>query len=135
MRTFVLAVCVTVSALAPVGCGGPDVPKDATGAPTAKQGLVDLADLLKGVAEQKKSPPARQADLEQYDAINLAATLAITRKEVVYVWGSGIAAGSQAVIAYEKDAPTAGGFVLLQDGTVKSMTAAEFATAPKAVKK
>ncbi len=135
MRTFVLAACVTLSALTPVGCGGPDVPKDATGAPTAKQGLVDLAELLKGVAEQKKSPPARQADLEQYDVINLAATLAITRKEVVYVWGTGIIAGGQAVIAYEKDAPSAGGYVLIEDGTVKAMTAAEFAAAPKAVKK
>jgi hypothetical protein len=38
------------------------------------------------------------------------------------------------VVAYEKKVPTEGGHVLLQDGTVKQMTAAEFQSAPKAKK-
>ena len=39
------------------------------------------------------------------------------------------------IVAHEKNAPAEGGYVLLQDGSVKTMTAAEFAAAPKAGKK
>ena len=41
---------------------------------------------------------------------------------------------NEAVVAYEKDAPTNGGYVLLSAGSVKKMTASEFAAAPKAGK-
>ena len=58
----------------------------------------------------------------------------ISGGQCVVVWGCGIKSGSSAVLAYGKDAETKGGPVLLQDGTVKSMTAAEFAAAPKAKK-
>lgn len=133
MRTLTLTMCL--ASLTFAGCGGGAVTGTGAGSPTAKDALGDLAELLKGVAVQKGRPPAREADLSQYEAINLSATMAIARNEVIYVWGSGIVSGSQAVIAHEKDAATAGGYVLLQDGTVKSMTAAEFAAAPKAAKK
>ena len=43
--------------------------------------------------------------------------------------------GNEAVVAYEKNAPTQGGYVLLSAGTVKKVSAAEFASAPKAGKK
>lgn len=36
------------------------------------------------------------------------------------------------VVAYEKNTPTAGGYVLLTSGEVKKMTTSEFAAAPKA---
>ena len=36
------------------------------------------------------------------------------------------------VAADEKDTPTSGGYVLLSNGEIKQMTAAEFAAAPKA---
>jgi hypothetical protein len=131
VRIIALSACVVVASVLPAGCGGKsDAPAATAGSPTAKQSLDDLASLLKEVAEQKKRPPARQADLQQYEAVYLGATLGITRQDIVYVWGSGLT-GGQAVIAYEKDAPTAGGYVLLQDGTVKTMTADEFKAAPK----
>ena len=131
---YLVIASVAFCALVCTGCGGDKAPADASGAPTAKEGLLDLAALLKDVAELKKSPPSRQSDLQQYDAVYLSATLAITRGEVVYVWGAGLSGGT-AVVAHEKEAPTAGGFVLLQDGTVKKLTAAEFAAAPKAAAK
>jgi hypothetical protein len=38
------------------------------------------------------------------------------------------------VLAYETEVPEKGGAVLMQDGTVKTMTADEFKSAPKAGK-
>ncbi len=133
-RNLFAAVLTVVASLAS-GCGGGAVPAtDTRDGPTNRQALDDLSALLKEVNDAKKAPPARQFDLEVHDVIHMSATLAITRKDVVYQWGSSLS-GGQAVIAYEKDVPASGGYVLLQDGTVKSMTAAEFTAAPKAGKK
>jgi hypothetical protein len=55
--------------------------------------------------------------------------------EIGCVWGtilSTAANASSAVLAYEKKAATEGGWVLMQDGKVKRMTASEFQAAPKA---
>jgi hypothetical protein len=47
--------------------------------------------------------------------------------EYVVNWGVGISAGTaNRAIAYEKLTPTSGGAVLLGDGIVKHVTAAEF---------
>ncbi len=56
--------------------------------------------------------------------------------DVIVLWGVKMANedGSGVtgeLVAYEKKVPTEGGFVLLQDGNVKKMTAAEFEAAPK----
>jgi hypothetical protein len=61
---------------------------------------------------------------------------AISSGDVVVLWGitpkgEGEAGKDETVIAYEKDVPTNGGYVLLSAGTVKKMTAGEFAAAPK----
>jgi hypothetical protein len=63
-----------------------------------------------------------------------SAGAAIRTGDVVYIWGAGYADGAKQVVAYEKKAPTEGGYVLLQDGTVKKMTADEFKSAPQARK-
>jgi hypothetical protein len=61
---------------------------------------------------------------------------AIKSGELVVQWGapqSTEGEPSDAVLAYGKTGPEQGGPVLLQDGwTIKSMTADEFKTAPKA---
>lgn len=53
---------------------------------------------------------------------------------VVY-WGARrVAARSDTVLAYVRDAPKVGGMVLMGDGSVQNMSAAEFNAAPKAGK-
>ncbi len=50
-------------------------------------------------------------------------------------WGSGFSDAPEAastVLAYEKRVADQGGDVLMQDGSIKSMTAAEFKSAPQA---
>lgn len=56
--------------------------------------------------------------------------------DVIVLWGVKMANedGSGVtgeLVAYEKKVPTEGGYVLLQDGNVKKMSAAEFEAAPK----
>lgn len=128
-RAWVVVVAVALAA----GCTGPSGPASTATGPTGKQALDDLAALLKQVAADGKKPPARAADLEPYDAAFLSASLGISRKEIVYRWGAGLT-GGPAVVAHETAVPEKGGWVLLQDGTVKEMTAADFAAAPKAGK-
>jgi hypothetical protein len=57
----------------------------------------------------------------------------------VLIWGTTIAemqknpqGSTGTVLGYEAGAPTAGGLVLMGDASVRNMTAAEFAAAPKA---
>jgi hypothetical protein len=119
-------------ALLAAGCGTAEPPKG-TGTPSDKDGLDDLAVLLKEFAEQKKRPPAKAADVEPVEPLHQAAYVGLVRGDVVYAWGAGLTGGS-AVVAHEKQAETEGGWVLLQDGTVRAMTADEFRAAPKAKK-
>jgi hypothetical protein len=114
------------------GCGSAEPPKG-SGTPTGKEGLDDLAVLLKEFGEQRKKTPAKLADIDPVEPLHQAAHVGLTRGDIVYVWGTPLSGGS-AVIAHEKQADTAGGWVLLQDGTVKQMTADEFKAAPRAKK-
>jgi hypothetical protein len=131
-----LGVCALVFAVALVGCSEDrTIAPDATGAPTAKEALDDLVNLLNYVKMEGKQPPARAADLQPIEPIFLNACLGITRGEIVYVWGTTIdPTGAGKVLAYEKAVETGSGYVLMQDGTVKTMPTSEFQALPKATK-
>jgi hypothetical protein len=63
-----------------------------------------------------------------------AAIGALRNKDVLLYWGVSLADGPNAtetVVAFGKDVPEKGGEVLMQDGTVKAMTADEFKAARK----
>ena len=97
-----------------------------------KDGLEELGLLLKSLAEEGRRPPDKLAALGPVEPMLPIAGPAIRNGDLIYLWGAGFAAGGNQVVAYEKKVPTDGGFVLLQDGSVKEMTAAEFQAAPKA---
>jgi hypothetical protein len=85
-------------------------------------------------------PPSKLADLDRHRGMFPRAYEAVKSGDVVVLWGTplqgeGDVGKDEAVVAYEKAVPTAGGYVLLSAGTVKKMTAAEFNAAPKAGKK
>jgi hypothetical protein len=79
-------------------------------------------------SEQK--PPAKQADLvkRQYEGIYPNALDAVKKGKYIVIW-SVADKGSGTVLAYEKDAPTQGGRVLMADGSVRTMSADEFKAA------
>lgn len=79
-----------------------------------------------------EKPPHQLSDLasKQYEGISPAAVRDLQKGTFVVVWDiQGNDSGT--VMAYEKDAPTQGGAVLMADGTVRQMTADEFKAAKK----
>jgi hypothetical protein len=120
--------------LAP-GCGTSERPEESlTGTPTPKVALEDLGQLLAYLAREKKPMPATIRSIEPIEPLYPQAYLGLVRDEIVYRWNARPdPAGSEKVIAYEKKALEEGGWALMQDGTVKKMTADELRAAPKAI--
>ena len=103
--------------------------------------LQDVNDLLHAAAGATGRTPARLADVApRVQALFPRGYEAVKSGAVVVLWGAplkgeGEVGKDETVVAYEKAAPTGGGYVLLSAGTVKKMSAAEFSAAPKAGKK
>jgi hypothetical protein len=79
-----------------------------------------------------RRPPTKLAALEPFEPRIPTAGPAIRNGDIIYLWGAEYVSGGTKVVAYEKKVPTEGGLVLLQDGTVKEMSTAEFGSAAKA---
>lgn len=127
-------VVFLVASLLAVGCGGGPtlptaLPKDPEGA------LKQLGETYQYIAVQKLKTPTKPSDLDEFSGNLEAALPLLASGDLVLFYGVSYSSGSKDVLAHEKDAPTAGGWVLLRNGTVTKMTAAEFAAAPKAGKK
>ncbi|VTR94515.1 Uncharacterized protein OS=Singulisphaera acidiphila (strain ATCC BAA-1392 / DSM 18658 / VKM B-2454 / MOB10) GN=Sinac_5777 PE=4 SV=1 [Gemmata massiliana] len=124
---FVAAIAVTTCAL--VGCSSdqPTGPSD-----DKKAALDEVYGLCQLRAEQGKPPAQKADDLRNYENAYPLGFAVVRSGEVVVNWGTAPAAGSESVLAYQKDVPTAGGWAVLQNGVVKRMTADEFKAAPKA---
>ena len=99
--------------------------------PDVSQGLNELAEVYKYRASQRMPAPASVEDLVDHSDAIPNALQPIREGGIVVVWRQGYAPSATGVLAYEKDAPTAGGKVLLRNGTVKELTAAEFKAAKK----
>lgn len=111
------------------GCG--DSKKADVGS-NPKDPLEDLGQMLKSMADERRQPPAKLADLESVEPMIPLAGPLIRSGELIYLWGAGYSPDSKKVVAYERKATTEGGWVLLQDGTVQEMSASELASATKA---
>lgn len=94
-----------------------------------------MVSMLNFVKSEGKPPPMHMGDIQALEPVYQSACLGIVRGEVVYIWGTTIdPAGAGKVLAYEKAVETSSGYVLMQDGTVKTMPASEFTALPKATK-
>jgi hypothetical protein len=76
--------------------------------------------------------PRGAGDLRKYENAYPVGFAAVRSGAFVVSWGADPAGDPEAVLAHEKGAPAGGGWVVLRNGTVREMTAAEFAAAPKA---
>ena len=128
-RTLWVVVVAAGVGLA-AGCGGakPAGSIDAE----RKAALEELGETLKALAAEGRKPPTKLAELGPVEPMIPLAGPMIRSGDVVYLWGAGYAAGGMQVVAFEKKVEVEGGSVLLQDGTVKTMTASEFQSAAKA---
>jgi hypothetical protein len=82
--------------------------------------------------------PTKPEDLAPYYGNDAKITALLKDGTVVVNWGATLQKMTQGsantVLGYEKDVPTNGGLVMIADGSVKKMTADQFAKAPKAGK-
>jgi hypothetical protein len=122
------------------GCSSGPEPPD--------QEMIDLQEVkqvLHMAARRTNRPPARLADLDPFQAKYQEAYNSVKSGDFVVLWGTPVLWGmpnkkgvniatSEVVLAYGKNVPANGGYVLTSAGNVSKMTPAEFASAPKAKK-
>jgi len=99
--------------------------------------LQDVDGLLRAAAGAAGRAPGKLGDLDRFQGTFPRGHAAVKSGDVVVLWGAtlqgeGQVGKNESVVAYEKATPASGGFVLLSAGTVRKMTSAEFAAAPKA---
>jgi hypothetical protein len=106
---------------------------------TAQEVVIqEVADMLRGATQPNGRGPANLAALHGCQSLFPRGYRAVQSGEVVILWGAGVKGEGEStgsggdVVAYEKDAPTQGGYVLLTSGEVKKLSASEFQSAPKA---
>lgn len=113
------------------GCGssnqGPASPVDMSN----KERFGELSELLSTAQIDLNRPPKSIDELKKYRLGGPFAFKAISDGEIKVIWGVSLGQGN-AIVAHEKNAASAGGWVLLQNRTFKSMTADEFQAAIKA---
>ena len=116
------------------GCSSSKNSND-SGAPTASDALQQVASMIRDYSSGSGRPPTKLADMAALKDLYNIGYAAVEKGEVVVVWGTNVAGegggGGTGVVAYEKSAPDSGGAVLLQDGTVKNMSADEFRAAKR----
>jgi hypothetical protein len=134
MQASIATVCAcaaaVLAAILPVGCG------PSTAAPESREELsiLQVGQVFHAYQKQQKPPPKELKDILPLQRVLPTAVESIRSKDVLVYWGVGISDAPEAastVLAYHKDVPEKGGEVLMQDGTAKKMTAAEFQAAPK----
>ncbi|MFO0850400.1 MAG: hypothetical protein U0871_17845 [Gemmataceae bacterium] len=126
------ALVAVAVGLAAVGCGS-DTGGVGAGLDPQEALLREVGDLLR----TGERPPTKLADLTRFESNFPRAYQAIKAGDVVVLWntpmlGEGDAAkGGGAPVAYEKAAPTAGGWALLASGQVKKLAASEIPAGKK----
>lgn len=119
-----------LAAMLLAGCGPSTAPPRSLDEATLNQIWQVFHSYQKGT----RPPPRGPADLLPMERNFPAALDSIRSREVLVFWGVGFDEGSEAastVLAYHMDVPGKGGGVLMQDGTIRTMTAEEFQSARK----
>lgn len=112
-----LLSCVT-------GCSSADEPTPVP-PPDTQSGLKELGEVYKYIATQKGRYPTKPSDLDEYSGALPSAHPLVNDGTIVVNWGVRYSANGKQVLAYEKDAKSKGGQVLLQNGEVRLMKPAE----------
>jgi hypothetical protein len=128
-KTFILFVLLALAGL-PLGCSENKASGDAD-MQRRKSHLAQIYEFYMMFSKGNQRPPKQLADFKQYQGIDPVVLKALENGDYFAIWGVSLSKDPGAVIAYEKDAPTKGGLVLLADSAVKKMTAQEVLAATK----
>jgi len=93
--------------------------------------MSQIKELYEYISMQKLKVPANFKDLEEYSGTLEDAYSLLADGEIVLHYGRGFSSGSNEVLAYQKDAESKGGHVLLRNGSIKQVTPTEFKTLRK----
>lgn len=126
-----MVLLIGFAALGMPGCES-NVTKDASptaGLPIAKDALMDLSELLKRLSEGGQAMPADAGAFAGFDVEHPAIATLISNGMVVYNYGTKINASdaSGKWVAMQAEAKEKGGWVLLANGDLKDMQAADVA--------
>lgn len=134
----VLLVLMSSLILVSSGCGS-SAPTDSGIEETAEfQGLKNLGEMYRIVSTRTKRPPKDIDELRQAEDEVPGGFSSLGEGNVAIFFGVGVPetppAGDagQAILAYERLAPSQGGLVLYVDGNVKRLSTEEFKAAKKA---
>ena len=113
-----------------IGCGGGG---SSAPAPRNQIELKNIHEMYGYFVKRYEKPPADMTEfpLDEFEGIHPFTVKSLRDEKFVVVWNIK-AKDAGTVLAFEKDTPTQGGGVVMADGTVKTMTAAEFASAKRA---
>jgi hypothetical protein len=125
-RAALLAFVLFTPACASNTAAPAPAPPDRTAA------LKELGEVYRYRAAQQMPAPGKLDALGEQQAVMENAWPLIQDGSIVVAWNVGYSPSSRDVLAYPKEATSSGGPVLLRNGAVKEMTAAEFNAAPKA---
>ncbi|MFO0811081.1 MAG: hypothetical protein U0746_20820 [Gemmataceae bacterium] len=129
MSRAIHCVAATVVFVAALGCS--KAPGPTSSADLEKSEMGDIYDCLVIYTKNQSKPPQQLSDLKKYEVTNGLAYRVLKEGKYVAVWGTPPGDG-KVVLAYHKDATTQGGAVLMGDGSMKTMTAADLQAALKA---
>lgn len=121
--------------LAGCGSGQQGLSPDDAAEQVKRNGVEEVAELLRLYStNHKNKAPSKGKDLASYEVGFPSGYAKVKDGSIVILWKTNFVDGaSDKIIAYEKEAPDSGGYVLMQDGTtVKKLTAEEFKASPKA---
>lgn len=132
-RRFAVLFGGMLGLAAVAGCGQPATPEpEVVSEPDA--GLLDLKAFLTA-AKANGQATTRDAAGPPLRAVHLAADYYLGSGQIVFLWGAQLsddAAAAGRIIAYQRTAPSEGGWALFQDGSLRQISAEEFAAAEKA---
>ena len=132
-RSAVILLAIAWTALA-MGCRRSADSPGAGYTPDSRERLIEIGSMYKAYTTDHRDAPRKLSDFDPYEPANQGGFAWIRDGACVMLWGGKPPeAGSSAVVlAYEAKVPHEGGLVLMQDGTVVEMNAAQFGAAPKA---
>ncbi len=130
---FCLVAMLSVS-LGLAGCSGSGSSGSSStkGTPEARDGLMDLQNLLVEIKSSGGKLPTKAAEFAQHDVAHPAAGSLVVNGTIVYLFGATIdeSLTPPKLVAMQSDADKSGGWVLLSNGEVKDLPAAEVAALP-----
>jgi len=127
---------LVLAAVLVAGCGNPSGPAGDPVEARHQTVLNEISEMYSVYVKSHQKPPQKPADLvtAANKAVNPLSTQAIQSEEYIVAWGTDLTGNDNAVLAYHKSVPKEGGLVLLAGGTIRHMSADDFAAAPKAKK-